>query len=46
MKGMVYGGVIDEATDRNYGRMLREMASQDMGPSSNSDNNRSFVEKS
>lgn len=24
MKGMVYGGVIDEATDRNYGRLLRE----------------------
>lgn len=24
MKGMVYGGVIDEVIDRNYGCLLRE----------------------
>lgn len=46
MKRMVYGGVIDKTTDRSYERLLREMTSQDMDPSSNRDNNRSFVEKS
>lgn len=46
MKRMVYEGVIDKATDGSYGRLLREMTSQDMDPSSYRDNNRSFVEKS